>query len=93
MHEKKQWSNFRGLLLYLVTVFVPFIAVTHKIERPDYLLEVVRIKPVVYDFLTYYKGMFIVAVAFFMGIVILYDFIKDNEAKAKIIKKPSSFII
>ncbi|WP_430884136.1 hypothetical protein [Fusibacter sp. JL216-2] len=87
MQEKKQWSNFRGLLLYLVTVFVPFIAVTHKIERPDYLLEVVRIKPVVYDFLTYYKGMFIVAVAFLMGIVIINDFIKDNEAKAKIIKK------
>jgi len=88
--------NLRETLIYLLAVCVPFVMIVKVIEKPAHIHETLFTEKVVYDFLTFYKGVAILTLATIMVVVVVYDLISKNEFSNKIVgvlRKPHNILM
>lgn len=83
--------HMRHFPIYMITIIMPFITYMHKMDIPDYVNDILHYSSGKLDFLTYYKGVFIVLMGLIMVFIIMIDLIVNIENRdhiVMILKKP-----
>jgi len=81
----KDKRNLRSWPILLLALLTPFITYLKRVNIPEDINSYLHLPDNKVDFLTYYKGLFIILIAIIMFGILIHDWIRSKEKREKIL--------